>query len=74
VRHEAEGRAYRYFPTVDREAAGKREIGRLLDKVFRGSPEMLMMQLVDDDGVDRDQLEKIRRLLDERLGDDDSEE
>lgn len=69
VRPEQEGRAYRYFPLVDREAAGDREIGRLLDKVFRGSPEMLMMQLVNKRGVNEAQLRKIRSLLDERLSD-----
>lgn len=65
VRHEEEGRAYRYFPTVDRESAGRSAVRRLVRKVFRGSPEALLTQLVSERGLSADQIERMRRLLDE---------
>ncbi|HEY0972585.1 MAG TPA: BlaI/MecI/CopY family transcriptional regulator [Gemmatimonadales bacterium] len=69
VGHEEEGRAYRYFPLVAREEAGTSALRRLVGKVFGGSPEMLLTQLVADRGLGRDELERMRRLLDERLAD-----
>ena len=68
VRHEEEGRAHRYYPLVDWQDAGKGELRRLIGKVFKGSPELLMVQLLADRRVDEDQLRGIRKLLDERLG------
>ena len=68
VAHEEEGKAYRYRPLVGREAAGKSALKRLVRKVFRGSPEMLLTQLVSDRGLTRDEMERMRELLDERLG------
>lgn len=66
VRHEEEGRAYRYIPTVDREAAGRSALRRLMRKVFKGSPEALLTQLVSERGLSPQQLDRMRRLLDER--------
>lgn len=70
VRHEEEGRAHRYFPLVDWRSAGQSELQRLLRKVFKGSPELLLVQLVADRALDEEQLRRIRELVDERLGDE----
>ena len=67
VGHREEGRAYRYFPAVAREEAGTSALRRLVGKIFAGSPELLLTQLVSDRGLGRDELERMRRLLDERL-------
>jgi predicted transcriptional regulator len=67
VRHEAEGRAYRYFPTVAAEAAGGSAIARIREAIFAGSASRLLAQLVQDEGLPRAELERMRRLLDERL-------
>jgi predicted transcriptional regulator len=74
VRHEEEGRAYRYFPLLDWEDVGKGELRRLLRKVFKGSPELLVLHLLDDRTVDQEELRRMRRLLDERLGESGQEE
>ncbi|HET7553084.1 MAG TPA: BlaI/MecI/CopY family transcriptional regulator [Gemmatimonadaceae bacterium] len=67
VRHEAEGRAYRYYPTVNAERAGKSALARIRDAVFQGSAERMFAQLVSDRGLSRKELERMRRLLAERL-------
>ncbi|HEX6966608.1 MAG TPA: BlaI/MecI/CopY family transcriptional regulator, partial [Gemmatimonadaceae bacterium] len=46
VRHEAEGRAYRYFPTVEAERAGGSALSRIRDAIFQGSAERMFAQLV----------------------------
>lgn len=68
VRHETEGRAHRFFPTIERSAAEKRRIGRLLDKLYHGSREVLITRLVSEEELSREELERIRDLIDERLG------
>lgn len=70
VRHEAEGRAYRYFPMIDAERAGGSAIARIRDAIFHGSADRMFAQLVSDRDVSREELERMRRLLAERLGDD----
>jgi len=67
VGHEAEGRAYRYHPLVGREEAQESHVQRLLRKLFAGSPELLMTQLVSDRDLSKDELSRLRSLLDERL-------
>ena len=67
VRHEAEGKAYRYYPTVDAERAGESALARIRDAVFHGSAERMFAQLVSDRGLSRKELERMRRLLAERL-------
>jgi BlaI family penicillinase repressor len=69
VRHASEGRAYRYFPTVAPEEAGGAALGRIVDKIFQGSAELMLAQLVTRRGLSAQELERMRRLLDERLRD-----
>lgn len=67
VSHEEEGRAYRYYPRVERSEAGASAVKRLMGKLFRGSPEMLLTHLVSQRGLTSEQLESMRRLLNERI-------
>ncbi|HYW06682.1 MAG TPA: BlaI/MecI/CopY family transcriptional regulator [Longimicrobium sp.] len=67
VRHQPEGRAYRYFATVEPDRAGRSALRRIREAVFQGSAELMFAQLVSDRGLKRDELERMRRLLAERL-------
>src|SRR5438270_5720811 len=67
VRHEPEGRAYRYFPTVAAERAGGSALARIRDAIFQGSAERMFAQLVSDRKLKKTELERMRRLLAERL-------
>jgi predicted transcriptional regulator len=67
VRHEAEGRAYRYFPTIAAEAAGGSALQRIRDAIFQGSAERMVAQLLTDRDLSREELERMRALLAERL-------
>ena len=68
VRHEGEGKAHRYYPTVARDRAGKSAVARIVDKMFGGSPELLLTQLVGDRKLKDAELRRLRKLLDDRLG------
>jgi BlaI family penicillinase repressor len=65
--HTGEGRAHRYHPLVKREAAGRNALRRLVDKVFQGSPELLLTHLVTDKNLSDDELRRLRKLLETRL-------
>ena len=67
ITHLAEGKAHRYLPAVTQDLAGKSVLARMLDKVFAGSPEMLLAQLVNERDLDADDLLRLRKLLDVRL-------
>lgn len=70
VRHEGEGKAHRYYPTVAREEAGRTGIARMLEKVFDGSAEAMLTHLVSDKSLSRERLKKMRKLIDERMRDE----
>ena len=68
VRHEPEGRAYRYFPTVAADRAGGSALDRIRDAIFQGSAERMFAQMVSDKKLGRKELERMRELLADRLG------
>lgn len=71
VGHSEEGRAHRFHPLVEREAAGRSALRRLTERLFSGSPELLLTRLVEDESLSPEELERIRALLDRRLSEED---
>lgn len=67
VRHDADGKAHRYLPLVQREEAQDSAIHRMTRKLFRDSPELLMSRLLRKGTLTEDQLKELRALVDERL-------
>src|SRR4051812_6623914 len=46
VRHEPEGRAYRYYPLIEAERAGGSALTRIKEAIFQGSAERMFAQMV----------------------------
>jgi len=63
VTHTSEGKAHRYVPKVARRAARRSAVSRIVDKLFHGSPEQLIAQLVEDEHLSADDLKRLRALL-----------
>lgn len=63
VDHTAEGKAHRYRPKVARRVARKSALSRIVDKLFHGSPEQLVAQLVEDEALSADDLKRLRAML-----------
>jgi predicted transcriptional regulator len=63
VSHTAEGKAHRYVPRVARTAARRNALTRVLDKLFHGSPEQLVAQLVQDEKLSAQDLKRLHTLL-----------
>lgn len=66
IRHEREGRAYRYYPLVEREEAGRKALDYVLDRLFKGSPGRLVSSLVTQRDVEAEELRQINRILEEK--------
>lgn len=61
--HQQEGRQHRFYPLVAESAAQRNALRHLLSKLFRGSSELLFMQLVSDQKLKPEQIRRMRRLL-----------
>jgi predicted transcriptional regulator len=58
-----EGKTHIYFPVIDRETAGESVLGRVLDKVYGGSPIKLLAHLMDQHRLSAKELARMRDLL-----------
>jgi predicted transcriptional regulator len=68
VRHEQEGRAYRYHPVVGRDEAGETALRRLVEKFFGGSPERFLAHLVPgEEELDPGERARLEELIRGRL-------
>jgi BlaI family penicillinase repressor len=67
VRHDADGKAHRYLPLVQREEAQDSAIQRVTRKLFLDSPALLMSRLLRKGTLTQAELRALRTLVDERL-------
>ncbi|MDZ4673350.1 MAG: BlaI/MecI/CopY family transcriptional regulator [Gemmatimonadota bacterium] len=67
VGHVEEGKAHRYRPLVERGAAEKSAVNRLVSSLFEGSPELLMTHLMTEQPLTPAEAKRLRMLLDDRL-------
>jgi predicted transcriptional regulator len=65
VRHKVEGRAFTYHPTVAEQDAQQGAVREVMERFFDNSPEQLMLNILKHGDVDRAELARLRRLIDE---------
>lgn len=65
VSHEKEGRAYVYQPVVGREEARKSVVRYMMSRFFNNSPEALMLNILENEAVNGDVLDRLKRMVDE---------
>lgn len=58
-----EGKTHVYFPVIAPEAAGESALGRVLDKIYGGSPIKLLAHLVQQKRLSPQELQRMRDLL-----------
>jgi predicted transcriptional regulator len=69
ARHIKDGRAHVYRPLVERAEATRSEIRHLAQRFFKNSHEMLVLNILEDRGVDADELQRLRQLMQETQSD-----
>lgn len=65
VAHENVGRTFVFFPLVEEDRFRQRATRDLLDRVFGGSVESLVVHLLKNEPVTSAELAEIRRLIDQ---------
>jgi BlaI family transcriptional regulator, penicillinase repressor len=67
VDHKEENRAHRFRALVKRDEASASALSRTLDRLFGGSAEALVTQLVQRRGLSNEDLTRLRQIVDEQL-------
>jgi predicted transcriptional regulator len=65
VRRILLGRSYQYEPVLTRDKAQRHALRDMVDRLFGGSVEDLLISLVRSDQLDRKDLERLERLIEE---------
>lgn len=60
---KGEGKTHVYFPVIEAEEAGESALGRVLDKIYGGSPIKLLAHLVEQRRLSDRELARMRALL-----------
>lgn len=66
VRHVKDGRAHVYAPCIGRQEATRSEIRHLVSRFFKNSQELLALNILEERGVDEEELNRIRALLERK--------
>jgi predicted transcriptional regulator len=62
--HRQEGRAFIYAPIVDRKEARRSVIRHVLSRFFDNSPELLVLNVLEQESIDMKEIQRLRRLVD----------
>lgn len=64
VKHSKDGRAHLYAPLVGRDEATRSEIRHLVGRFFKNSQEQLVLNILEDKGIEAEELTRLRDMLD----------
>lgn len=67
VEHSKDGRAHVYNPLVAEDEASRSEIRHLVSRFFRNSHEDLVLNILEDRGIDPTELERLRKMLERTI-------
>ena len=65
ARHGRRGRAFVYRPLIDRKQARRSAIRYVLSRFFQNSPELLLVNILEDEKLDASDLERLRKMIEE---------
>jgi BlaI family transcriptional regulator, penicillinase repressor len=63
LKHLKDGRAHVYTPVVGQKEATRSEIRHLVKRFFRNSHEQLVLNLLEEQGLDADDIGRLRAML-----------
>ena len=74
VKRKLLGKAYEYRPVLSRDKALREATSDMLDRMFGGSVEALLMSLVKSNQLDADKLAKVQKVIESQEEADTEEE
>ena len=63
VTHDKVARAFVYRPAVDERQARQRALKHLVARLFNGSPSLLVLNVLEDQAIDRTELKRLKKLI-----------
>jgi predicted transcriptional regulator len=63
LRHVKEGRAFVYEPIIGRGEASRSALRHVLSRFFGNSPELLVLNMLEDEEIDHKELERLKSLI-----------
>lgn len=63
VKHVKDGRAHVYAPVIERKEATRSEISHLVSRFFSDSHEDLVLNILEDRGLDANELKRLKEML-----------
>ena len=66
VSHKTVGRTYIYTPLVERTRAQRSLVQNLLQRLFHGSPALLMLNIIATEDITSSELDHVKRAIDRR--------
>jgi len=63
LKHAKDGRAHVYAPVVRQEEATRSEIRHLVSRFFKNSHEDLVLNILEDQGIEPEELARLRKML-----------
>jgi predicted transcriptional regulator len=68
VEHVKDGRAHVYAPLIERKEATRSAIRHLVSRFFKNSHEQLVLDLLEERGIDPEELSRLRQMLERSKG------
>lgn len=66
LEHDVDDRTYVYRPTISQQAVRHGVLGDIVDRLFEGSPSLLLNSLVEQNRISEKELKQIQKLIKER--------
>ncbi len=67
VKSEKKEKSHTYVPLLSKEDYEKKALKHITEKVFEGNPSSMVMRLLDEAELSKEELQQIRKTLEERL-------
>ncbi len=65
VTHDKVERAFVYRPIVDQVQARRRALRHLVSRLFDGSPALLVLNVLEDEGIDPTERQQLKKLIED---------
>jgi BlaI family transcriptional regulator, penicillinase repressor len=65
LKHLKDGRAHVYTPLVGRKEATRSAIGDLVSRFFKNSHEQLVLNILEERGIEPEEVDRLRLMLEE---------
>ncbi len=67
LKKKKDGKSYLFWPVVSEEDVSQKMLGDMVARVFDGSPQRLVLNLIDGEKIDEAELLELRKLINQKV-------